>query len=69
MEDSKLRETNNVEKIEKKCSLIRMDTFLSESVFSIINFQSLEIVGDLYQYSEAFCHSSWNSPEEKKQVR
>ena len=29
------------------------------------NFQSLEIIGDIYQYTEAFCHNSWNSPELK----
>ena len=29
-------------------------------------FQSLEIIGDMYWYTEAFCHYSWNSPEEAK---
>ena len=29
------------------------------------NFQSLEVIGDMYQYTEAFCHYSWNSPEPK----
>ena len=27
------------------------------------NFQSLEIIGDMYQDTEAFCHYSLNSPE------
>ena len=30
------------------------------------NFQSLEVIGDMYQYTEAFCDYSWNSPEAKK---
>ena len=30
------------------------------------NFQSLEIIGDMYQYTEAFFHYPWNSPEPKK---
>ena len=29
------------------------------------NFQSLETIGNMYQYTEAFCHYSWNSPEQK----
>ena len=29
------------------------------------NFQSLEIVGDMYQYTGVFFHYSWNSPEPK----
>ena len=29
------------------------------------NFRSLEIIGDMYQYTEAFWHYSWNSPEPK----
>ena len=28
------------------------------------NFLSLEIIGNMYQYTEAFCHYSWNYPEE-----
>ena len=30
------------------------------------NFQSLEIIRNMYQYTEAFCHYSWNSSQEKK---
>ena len=42
-----------------------LGSFLSESVFSII-FKTLGIIGDLHQYTEAFCHYSWNSPEVQK---
>ena len=34
--------------------------------FFFQNFQSLEIIGDMCRYTEAFCHYSWNSPEEAK---
>ena len=30
------------------------------------NFQRLEINGDMYQYTEAFCHYSWTSPRARK---
>ena len=30
------------------------------------NFESMEIIGDMYQSTEAFCHYSLNSPEGKK---
>ena len=30
------------------------------------NFRSSEIIGDMYQFTEAFCHYSENSPEAKK---
>ena len=32
------------------------------------NSKSLEIIVDMYQYTEAFCHYSWNSPKQKYQV-
>ena len=28
-------------------------------------FQSFEIIGDMYRYTEAFCYYSWNAPEAK----
>ena len=30
------------------------------------NFQNWENIGDMYRYTEPFCHYSWNSPEEAK---
>ena len=36
---------------------------VAERFFHI--FQSLEIIGDMYQHTEAFCHYSSNSPEPK----
>ena len=37
-----------------------LGSFLSESVF-FRHFQSLEIIRDMYRYTEAFCHYSCNS--------
>ena len=42
-----------------------LGSFLLESFF-LHNFQTLEIIGGMYQYTKAFCHYSWNSPEAKK---
>ena len=32
------------------------------------NFQISEIIGDMYRYTEAFCHCSWNSPEAEQKT-
>ena len=46
--------------------ILNYGAFLSENVFPISFRVSLEIIGDMYQLTEAFFHDSCNSPGANK---